>query len=127
MTQFDEAAESNEVLEKGADYEVVEWIVDDYDNPVDISGDTFRAQIREYAGAAGSPIASFTFEIFLDNNEPTPFYKYRRTMAQALINALTIKEAVWDQFQELSDGTVTKNMRGKVKIVGNVTDPTVTP
>lgn len=126
MAQSDDrAAESNEVLEKGADYEVVEWIVDDFGNPVDISGDIFRAEVRSFVG--GPLLATFTFEIFLDTSEPTPFYKYRRTMDQSIINALTETQAVWDQFQEFTDGTVAKNLRGKVEIVGNVTRPTVTP
>lgn len=117
----EKAAESNEVLEKGEDYEVVEWIVDAYDTPVDISGDTFRAEIREYVG--GPLLASFTFEVFLDGTTA----KYRRTMAQSVINALPVTEAVWDQFQEFSDGKVSKNLYGKITVIGNVTDPTATP
>ena len=121
MPTYEEAAISNEVLEKGSDYEVVEWIVDDFGNPVDISGDTFRAEVRDTVG--GTLLASFTFEIFLDGG----IYKYRRTMAQGLVNALTVNQAVWDQFQEFTDGTVAKNLRGAIKVVGNVTDPTVAP
>ena len=113
-----EAAESNEVLEKGADYEVVEWIEDDYGNPINISEDTFRAEVRDTVG--GDLLASFTFEIFLDG----AIYKYRRKMAQSVINALTVKQAVWDQFQEFADGSVAKMMRGTVTVTGNVTDPT---
>ena len=115
------AAESNEVLEKGEDYEVVEWFLDDLGAPVDISGDIFRAEIREFVG--GPLLASFVFEIFLDGTT----YKYRRTMAQSVINALTVTEAVWDQFQEFADGKVAKNLSGKITVIGNVTDPTVTP
>lgn len=119
------AIEDNICLEKGSDYIEVEWIVDDDGNPVDISADTFRAEVREYAG--GPLLASFTFEIFLDTSEATPFYKYRRKMAQTIINPLTVTEAKWDQFRELADGSVDKNFYGLVSVPANITNPTVTP
>ena len=114
------AIEENICLEKGADYEEVEWITDNNDNAIDISGDTFRAEVREYAG--GPLIASFTFAVFLDGT----IYKYRRTMAQSMINSLTVSEAVWDQFREhAADSFSEKMFHGKVTIPANVTSPTV--
>jgi hypothetical protein len=111
--------EENIELPQGADYEEVEWITDDNDNPIDISGDTFRAEVRI---APGEPLlASFTFEIFLDDG----IYKYRRTMAQSVINALDETEAEWDQFREHADGFSEKIFFGKVKIPANITSPTV--
>ena len=47
-------------------------------------------------------------------------------MDQDIINALTVTEAKWDQFQEFSDGKVAKNFEGKITITGNITDPTKT-
>ena len=121
--EYDDAIEDNISLPKGADYIETEWITDDNDIPVDISGDTFRAEIREYAD--GPLLASFTFEIFLDNTEPTPFYKYRRTMAQSVVNALDVTQAKWDQFRELADGSSQRIFYGDVSIPGNITNPTV--
>lgn len=117
------AIEENIELPEGADYEEVEWIADDNDNPIDISGDTFRAEVRV---AKGQPLlASFTFEIFLDTDEPTPFYKYKRKMAQSVIATIGTTEARWDQFREHADGFSEKNFFGRVKIPENITDPTV--
>lgn len=118
----DKAVESNEVLEKGADYLETEFIADDNDNPTDISGDTFRAEVRI---APGEPLlATFTFTVYqiTFNNELT--WVYDRFMDQDIINALGVTEAIWDQFQEFTDGKVAKNFFGKIKIDGNVTDPT---
>lgn len=118
-----DAIEDNICLPEGADYIETEWITDDNDNPVDISGDTFRAEIRI---APGEPLlASFTFEIFLDNTEPTPFYKYRRKMAQSVIATIGTTQARWDQFRELANGDSDKNFFGKVSIPENITDPIV--
>ena len=115
--------EDNIQLPEGADYEVVQWITDNNDNPIDISGDTFRAEVRI---APGEPVlASFTFEIFLDNDEATPFYKYRRTMSLEDIATIGTIEAKWDQFREHADGFSEKNFFGKVAIPENITDPTV--
>ena len=119
------AIEENITLAKGADYEEVEWPTDDNDNPEDISGDTYRAEIRAYKD--GPLLASFSFNIFLDNTEPVPFYKYQRTMDQDIINALTVTEARWDQFREHADGYVEKDFYGIVSIPDNITSPTKTP
>lgn len=119
------AIEDNITLSNAADYEVVQWPVDENDVPEDISGDTYRAEVREYKD--GPLLASFTFEIFLDNTEPTPFYKYRRTMSLEIVEAIGKTEARWDQFREHADGFVEKDFYGSVSIPDNITDPTVTP
>ena len=59
MSFDDKAVESNEVLEKGADYLETEFIRDDNGVPTDISGDTFRAEVREIIG--GPVLATFIF------------------------------------------------------------------
>lgn len=126
MPSYDDsnAIEENIVLARGADYEEVEWYTDENDNPEDISGDTIRAEVREFAG--GPLLATFTFVIFLDESEPTPFYKYRRTMDQDIINddLSGFTELRWDQFREHSDGFVEKDFYGKVSLPDNITSPT---
>lgn len=117
------AVEQEITLQKGEDYEVVGWVTDDFDNAVDISGDTFRAEVRDFCGAGSTVLASFTFPIFLDPADS--IYKYIRTMPQATINEITQNSAVWDQFWESSAGKSTKMFTGNVKIKCNVTDPTV--
>lgn len=118
----DKAVESNEVLEKGADYLETEFIADDNDNPTDISLDTFRAEVRI---APGEPLlATFTFTVYQITFNNELIWVYDRFMDQDIINALGITEAVWDQFQEFTDGKVAKNFFGKIKIPGNVTNPT---
>ena len=118
-----DAVERNISLAKGADYEKVGWITDNLDNPIDISGDTFRAEVREYAD--GPLLATFTFVVFLDTSVTPNIYKYRRTMAQSIINSLTVTEAVWDQFREHADGFSEPMFFGKVCIPANITNPTV--
>jgi hypothetical protein len=118
----DGAVELNLCLPKGADHKEVEWITDENDNPVDISGDTFRAEIRDFSG--GTLIATFTFTVFLDNTEDPPFYKYQRFMDQDIINAITKTEGQWDQFRELASGDSERMYFGKNKFPGNITDPT---
>lgn len=115
----------NIILQKGEDYEVVGEVQDDFDNPLDISGATFRAQVRDFCGVGSTLLASFTFTIFLDTSVTPNVYKYRRTMAQTIINAITQESGVWDQFMESSTGESLKMFEGKVKIKCNVTDPTV--
>jgi hypothetical protein len=118
----DGAVEENLCLPKGADHKEVEWIEDENGNPVDISGDTFRAEIRDSSGS--TLLASFTFTVFLDNTEDPPFYKYQRFMDQDTINADVPLEAKWDQFRELSSGDVERMFFGKISSPGNITDPT---
>jgi hypothetical protein len=118
----DGAVELNLCLPKGADHKEVEWITDENDNPVDISGDTFRAEIRESSG--GTLLASFTFTVFLDITEDPPFYKYQRFMDQDTINADVPLEAQWDQFRELASGDSERMYFGKTKSKGSITDPT---
>ena len=116
------AIESNEVLEKGADYLETEFIADDNGNPTDISGDTFRAEVRI---APGEPLlAEFTFTVYQATVLGELTWVYDRFMDQDTINALTVSEAQWDQFQEFTDGKVAKNFVGKITIPGNITDPT---
>jgi hypothetical protein len=123
-TDTGSAVESNEVLEKGADYLETEFIEDDNGNPTDISGDTFRAEVRI---APGEPLlASFTFTVYQITFNNELIWVYDRFMDQDVINALTVTEAQWDQFQEFSDGKVAKNFTGKITIPGNITDPTKT-
>jgi hypothetical protein len=116
------AVESNEVLEKGADYLETEFIEDDNGNPTDISGDTFRAEVRI---APGEPLlAEFEFTIYQATVLGELIWVYDRFMDQDVINELTVSEARWDQFQEFSDGKSAKNFTGKITIPGNITDPT---
>ena len=122
MSDFESAVESNETLEKGADYLETEFITDDNDNPTDISLDTFRAEVRI---APGEPLlATFTFTVYQTTVLGQLTWVYDRFMDQDVINALGVSEAVWDQFQEFSDGKVAKNFFGKIKVTGNVTSPT---
>ena len=118
----DGAIEENLCLPKGADHKETEWITDDNGNPVDISGDTFRAEIRI---APGEPLlASFVFTVFLDNTEDPPFYKYQRFMDQDTINADVPLEAEWNQFRELANGDSERMFFGKTDSPGTITSPT---
>lgn len=118
----DGAVELNLCLPKGADHKEVEWLEDENGNPLDISGDTFRAQAREYSG--GPLLFDYTFTVFLDNTEDPPFYKYQRFVDQDTINAITVTEAVWDQFRELPSGDSERMYFGKNTFPGNITSPT---
>lgn len=122
MADFETAIESNETLEKGSDYKETEFITDDNDNPVDISGDTFRAEVREFEG--GPLLATFTFTVYQTTIGGDTIWVYDRFMDQDIINTLSVNEAYWDQFQELASGDGRKNYFGKIKIIGNITDPT---
>ena len=115
------AVELNITLQKGEDYEVVGWIDDDFGNNLDISGDTFRAQVKTACGETA--LASFVFAVFFDSADSR--WKYRRTMAQSVINALTVNEAIWDQFQESPATKSNKMFKGKITVDCNVTEPTV--
>lgn len=122
MSDDRKAVESNEVLEGGADYLETEFIADGNDNPTDISLDTFRAEVRIAPGE--SLLATFTFTVYQITFDNQLTWVYDRFMDQDIINALGVSEAVWDQFQEFTDGKVAKNFSGKIKVIGNVTSPT---
>ena len=118
-----EAAVLNIVLQKGADYNITGQWLDNLKNNIDISAATIRAEVREFDD--GPLIATFTFVIFLAVVGTETKWFYSRKMAQTIINTISITEGVWDQFIELSDGSSTKLLQGKVKITGNITEPTV--
>ena len=121
MSRIDKTPIRNIALNKGEDYNVTGDLTDTKTGAnVDISGDTFRAEVREYAGAA-TVLATFTFTIFQDTDDGDK-WKYTRTMAQSIINALDKKSAVWDQFRT-TGGDTSKMLTGKVEINTNVTSP----
>ena len=122
MSRIDKTPIKNIALNKGEDYNVTGDFTDTKTGAnVDISGDTFKAEVREYAGAPDPPLATFTFTIFQDTDDGDK-WKYSRTMAQSIINALTNKSAVWDQFRT-TGGKTSKILIGKVEINTNTTSP----
>lgn len=108
------------VLEKGSDYEAVGELSDD-DGNIDISGDTFEAAVKENIDDADGDVkATFTFTIFQDAEDDNK-WKYRRTMTDTTIDALTIKNGVWDQFRILPDLTRAKMLTGNITVTKKVT------
>jgi hypothetical protein len=119
-SRIDKTPIKNIALNKGEDYSVTGELTDSVTKQnVDISGDTFRAEVREYEGAPDPPLATFTFTVFQDTDGK---WKYERAMDQSIINALAKKTAVWDQFRT-SGGKTSKMLTGKVEINTNVTNP----
>jgi hypothetical protein len=119
--RIDKTPIKNIALNKGEDYSVVGDFTDTKTGQnVDISGDTFRAEVREYAGAA-AVLATFTFTLFQDAADGDK-WKYERAMAQSIINAIPNKTAVWDQFRT-SGGKTSKILTGTVEFNTNVTEP----
>ena len=123
------ATEKNIVLERGTDYEAVGYLDDDGVGE-DIQNDTFKGACKhEYDDVDGDVIADFTYVIFEDTNDldsnSDPRWKYRRTMAKEVIDAIDagIEYGVWDQFRILSDGTYTRQLYGVVEIRPRVTPP----
>ena len=99
----------NIFLSKGADYEAVGEITDTITGePIDISGDSFEAYIRESAGSP--PVASFSFSFVTDGTDG----KYVRALSDTEINALTIERGFWDFYWVQSDGYRVRMAKGSV-------------
>lgn len=108
------AIKENIQLERGVDYEVEEYILDDFGNPLDISGDTFIGAVFDRCG--GNKLADFVYAKFLDPVDS--IWKYTRFMARATITGLpeSPTQLYWEQFQISPANLSTKNFEGEATV-----------
>ena len=108
------------VLKKNADFEAVLEFWDD-DGNIDISSDTFEADIKENINDSDDDVkGSFTFVNFQDTEDEDK-WKVRMVMADTAINPLTIKSGVYDMFRIFSDGFRANPFEGSITVKKNIT------
>lgn len=111
------AAQHNITVATGEDFGFTLTIQDSADNPVDITGDTFTAEVRR---AAGKPLAA-TFTCTITNAANGVLSVQLPNTETAKLKARTNYK--WDLFRtENVSGDVTQLLFGDVLVRHNITD-----
>jgi hypothetical protein len=105
---------------QGSNFSYILTISDENEDPIDLTGYTFRGQARvKY----NSPSAAFSFTFALQN-QTTNTGKVSMTLDDSDLESLPILDTtkyLYDVEMVSADGTVTKILRGTAKVIPQVT------
>lgn len=104
------------LLYAGDDFWMRLYVTDDDEQPVDFTGVTVNAEIRDAVGPAGQLLAEFITEVAADG---THILLQLLSVDTAALPAV----AFWDVETVDTDGTVTTLAFGRVKTTAQVTQP----